>query len=67
VGELLLIIIIIFLAANGDYTLLWIAGGSLALFLVVSLFSGKGKKTGSHERPLGRWYVEAREQQRISE
>ena len=50
-GELLLIIISIFLAANGDYTLLWIAGGSLVLFLVVSLFSGKGKKTGSHERP----------------
>ena len=50
-GDLLLIIIIIFLAANGDYTLLWIAGGCFVLLLVVSLFSGFGKKTVSHERP----------------
>ena len=52
VGELILIIIIIFLAANGDYTLLWIAGGGFVLILVASLFSGiGGKKTVSHERP----------------
>ena len=51
VGELILIIIIIFLAANGNYTLLWIVGGIFVLGLVASLFSGKGKKTVSQERP----------------
>ena len=51
VGELFLIIIIIFLAANGDYTLLWIIGGIFMLCLIGSLFSGKRKKTVSHERP----------------
>lgn len=50
-GELFLIIIVIFLAANGDYTLLWFAGGMLVLVFIASLFSQNGKRTVSHERP----------------
>ena len=47
----MLIIIVIFLAANGDYTLLWVIGGIFVLGFIVSLFSGKGKGTVSHGRP----------------
>ncbi len=48
---LILIIIMIFLAANGDYTLLWLSGGIVVLALLVSLF-GKGDENNAlHERP----------------
>ena len=39
-GSMILIIIIVILAANGNYTLLYIAGGLLALSAAVSVFSG---------------------------
>ena len=39
-GGMILIIIIVILAANGNYTLLYIAGGLLALSAAVSVFSG---------------------------
>ena len=48
--ELILILIIIFTAANGNYTLLWIAGGLLALVLIASLFGGKGKAPARGQR-----------------
>ena len=53
-GELILIIIMIILAAKGDYTLLWIFGGVIVLAALCSLFGkGKGKEV-SHERPRTR-------------
>ena len=39
--ELLLVIVVIVLAAKGDYTLLWIIGGMIVLVFVGCLF-GKG-------------------------
>ena len=50
-GELILIIIVVVLAANGDYTLLWIIGAIVVLGLIATLFSGNGKKTVTRERP----------------
>ena len=47
----ILVVIIIFLAANGNYTLLYIAGGFLALAFLCGL-SGKGKV--NEERPRTR-------------
>ena len=46
-GSLLMIIIIIFLAANGNYTPLWITVGSLVLFLVVFAVFRDGKENGT--------------------
>ena len=48
-GSLLLLVIIIFLAANGDYTLLYLTGGAFAVAVIGSLFPGNRKKT--EERP----------------
>ena len=51
--EIILIIIAIVLAANGDYTFFWIFGGIIVLALIGSLF-GKGSGSSSHERPRTR-------------
>lgn len=53
-GELLLIIIAIVLAANGDYTFFWIFGGIAVLALIGSLFGKGGGKPASRERPRTR-------------
>ena len=53
-GEMILILIAIILAAKGDYTLFWIFGGIVVLVLICSAF-GKGKAPStSHERPRTR-------------
>ena len=48
-GGLILIIIMIVLAAKGDYTLLWILGGILVLGIICSAF-GKGRSSLSGSR-----------------
>ena len=49
--ELLLVIVVIVLAAKGDYTLLWIIGGMIGLAFISCLF-GKGNGTAkAKERP----------------
>lgn len=53
-GELLLIVIAIVLAANGDYTFFWIFGGIAVLALICSLFGKDNGKSVSHERPRTR-------------
>ncbi len=52
-GSMILIIIIVILAANGNYTFLYIAGGLLALSAAVSVFSG-GKGNTGKEKPKER-------------
>lgn len=53
-GEMILILIAIILAAKGDYTLFWIFGGIVVLVLICSVF-GKGKApSASRERPRTR-------------
>lgn len=49
-GELILIIIAIILAAKGDYTFFWIFGGIIVLALLGSLFGKGNSKPVSHER-----------------
>ena len=53
-GTILLIIIMIFLAAFGDFTLFWIFGGVIVLALIGSLFGLGKKKSVPHERPRTR-------------
>ena len=51
-GEILLVLIAIVLAAKGDYTLFWIFGGILAVSLLCGLFGRKGgSSAGSQGRP----------------
>lgn len=52
-GELILIVIAIVLAANGDYTFFWIFGGIAVLALIASVF-GKSKPSAPRERPRTR-------------
>ena len=54
-GELILIVIAVILAAKGDYTLFWIFGGIIVLALICSAF-GKGGSSPSvsRERPRTR-------------
>ena len=54
-GTLILIIIALVLAANGDYTFFWIFGVLIVLALICSLFGGNsGKSTARRERPRTR-------------
>lgn len=53
-GTLVLVILIVVLAAFGDYTLLWITGGALVLVLVASLFSKGNRRPAMHEQPRTR-------------
>ena len=53
-GELILIIIAIVLAAKGNYTLFWIFGGIIALALIGSVFGKGNGKSVSHEKPRTR-------------
>lgn len=53
-GELLLIIIAIVLAANGDYTFFWIFGGLAMLVLIGSLFGKSSDRSALHEKPRTR-------------
>ena len=53
-GELILIIIAIVLAAKGDYTLFWIFGGIVVLALIGSAFGKGNGKSVSHEKPRTR-------------
>lgn len=54
-GEILLIIIAIILAAKGDYTLFWIFGGLFVLAVICSIFGKKdGSQSVAHERPRTR-------------
>ena len=56
-GEMILILIAIILAAKGDYTLFWIFGGIVVLALIGSVF-GKGKApSASRERPRTRIFI----------
>lgn len=57
-GTLILIIIALVLAANGDYTFFWIFGVLIVLALICSLFGGNsGKSTARRERPRTRIYI----------
>ena len=54
-GSILLIIIAIILAANGDYTFFWIFGGIAVLYIIASIFGGSGKTSPAKgERPRTR-------------
>lgn len=54
-GEILLIIIAIILAAKGDYTLFWIFGGLFVLAVICSIFGKKDRSQSvAHERPRTR-------------
>lgn len=53
-GEILLIIIAIVLAANGNYTLFWIFGGLFVLAFICSVFGKKDRQSAPHERPRTR-------------
>lgn len=53
-GELILIIIAVILAANGDYTFFWIFGGIAVFALIVSLFDNDHGKSVSRRRPRTR-------------
>ena len=48
---IILIIIAVFLAANGDYTLFWVFGGLVVLYLIAALF---GETGGSRPARRGR-------------
>ncbi len=51
-GEILLVVIALVLAAKGDGTMLWILGGIAAVGLLCALFGGKGgSSAASGERP----------------
>ncbi len=50
-GMLVLIIIAIAQAADGNYALFWIFGGIFVLYLFASLFGEDDKKDVQHERP----------------
>ena len=52
--EILLVIIAIILAANGDYTLFWIFAGLAVLALIGSLFGKGNSRTSRRERPRTR-------------
>ena len=53
-GEIILIIIAIVLAANGDYIFFWILGGIVVLAIIGSVFGKSGNSSSSHERPRTR-------------
>lgn len=53
-SELILIVIVIVLAANGDFTLVWIIGGMIVLGAVGSLFSKGNGRPVSQGRPRTR-------------
>ena len=53
-GELILIIIAVILAANGNYTFFWIFGGIAVFALIVSLFDNDHGKSVSRQRPRTR-------------
>ncbi len=53
-GEIILIIIAIVLAAKGDYTFFWIFGGLAVLVLISSLFSKSSSRPIERERPRTR-------------
>lgn len=53
-GDLILIIIAIVMAAKGDYTFFWIFGGIAALSLICTVFSKSSSGSASRERPRTR-------------
>ncbi len=53
-GELLLIVIVIILAAKGDYSFFWIIGGMFVLCLIGALFGKGNEKKVPRERPGAR-------------
>jgi len=53
-GTLVLIVLIVILAAIGDYTLLWICGGALVIVLIASLFAKGNRRPARHGQPRTR-------------
>ena len=57
-GTLILIIIALVLAANGDYTFFWIFGGIVVFYLIACIFGGSGKPSPAKgERPRTRIFI----------
>lgn len=48
--DIILIIVMIAFAANGNYTLCWISGGAFVLFLIGSLTEGRSSRPARGRR-----------------